>query len=423
MTTKFWEYFKFSLIASSILLIVGCNGSDKPVANDTCDTCRGGILKSFVKEVSTTPQKPTSATLIFDISGSMKGYLSGDNDGKFRGTLAAFTNLTSDVECYFYGTSMSSKMSKDVFRDKRDNNGIPWVGESNIREMIKTMTSDVANVSILVSDGIMSGSEKQVTGTDWNKKHGPEMSSDLYGMLSPYAGKRSLLMIRYESIFSGKYSFYDNSGKTINQSRPYFVIIMGEWEYVKWVEEYLKEGKDSQRGGSEFSYTDVLVIGDSLSYTKHRISPRKNVEYKNGKYIAKKGKERDTLVFSLDLSSMPSYMQDSVWLSSHIEMTSRTNAKVTPVPYNKYSIDVESSTKGNILLLKFSPIHPKQQQLDFRIKYELPAIWTTGMYSCLDDKKSGMMDRTFNLKYLVEGFSALTTLKDDKYIYEQLLQF
>ncbi len=73
MKSKHFRYFKLYMIAGFILLFIGCNGGENDKTTDTVDT--SGLIKTnnTEKSDSNQPQKPTSATLMLDISGSMKG--------------------------------------------------------------------------------------------------------------------------------------------------------------------------------------------------------------------------------------------------------------------------------------------------------------------------------------------------------------
>lgn len=396
------------------MMVSSCgNNAGSPDTDDTTET---------EKKTPTEPQRPQSELFILDISGSMKGYLEGDREGQFRGVMAAFTEKMADMPtCYYYGTKIGEPLDKAAFKKKREERTIPWAGESNLKGMIETLLNSGSDINVLLTDGIMSGTDAQIKKEpEYNKQNGPGMASELSGLLAPYAGKRSALIVRYLSHFSGKYCYYDNSRKDINTMRPFFIIAVGDWAHIKWVEQYLREGKATGNPGSEFAYTDILMLGDSPSYTQHKLSIRENVEVvdKGKRYKAKRGHEREDMVFSLDLSALPDYMQNEEWIKQHAEVLIQKSNAVTPISFSRHTISVQNTPRGKLMLFALTPIHPKNQKIIFRIRYEMPQTWMTNL-SCSDDKQPFTQGSTFNLNYLVQGFSALHS---GKYVYEKELQ-
>lgn len=399
------------------MMVSSCGGNDSSL--NPSDTAETSISE---KKAPTGPQRPQSELFILDISGSMKGYLDGDKEGQFRGVMAAFTEKLADMPtCCYYGTKIGDPQDKVAFKKKREERTIPWVGESNLKGMIETLLGSGSDINVLLTDGIMCGTDAQIKkDPEYNKKNGPGMASELSGMLAPYAGKRSALIVRYQSHFSGKYCYYDNSQEIINTMRPFFIIAMGDWAHIKWVEQYLREGKAAGDPSSEFAYTDILMLGDSPSYTQHTLSIRENVEVvDNGKrYKAKRGHEREDMVFSLDLSALPDYMQNEDWVKQHAEVLIQKSRAVSPIPYGRHSITVEKTARGNRMLLALIPNHPKNQMIIFCLKYEMPENWMTAL-SCKDDKQPFTQNCTFNLNFLVQGFTALHS---GKYVYAKEMQ-
>ena len=376
--------------------------------------------------------KPNSAMLLFDASISMKGYLTSSQDSRFRGVISSFLTYAPQVKCYLYGEKQSPVIEKQDFKKKLDNRDIDWSSESDLITMVETMAKQVeqtGNVCFLVTDAIMSGSNKQIDQSpnrSFNIIHREEMSNELASIIDNYADSMSALIVRYKAKFDGKYSCYNNASKTLtNKDRPFFIIVLGKWEHVKYIEEKLKTIKS--QGSLTTAYDNIAMIGDQPSYSKIKLSYNEGIKTNPSQpniFIIKREFRQDNIILSSDIDALPDYMQVDEYMNQNVDFIVEHRNK-TPKSLDKkyYEISVNQENGKTIMKLSIKANQIKDSKLTFRLKYALPE-WINQKSDDDDSRISNsnlvQLDKTLNLKYFIAGF---TSLQKDKYIKEQNLEF
>lgn len=416
-----------SMFFCFVLTNIGCGNktSDSDNGSDSAKVDSVGKNKPCIRKDSVI--QPQTATLLFDISGSMCGYLNS-SDSRFIGVASFFENIPNNINIRLYGKEEGSPIDITEFDRMLNNRKIAWSNESNLKAMVESMINHVSNsddVCFLLTDGILSGSDNDIKSSpdgSYNIRMRQKMSEDLAAMLRKEKGNLSALIVRYKAKFNGKYNCYNNDGrKLVNKDRPFFVIILGKWECVKYIEEKLNEVQTTNSTSTH--YADIVMIGDANSYKKMKLSPAEGINPKNGNMVIKKDFKSRDIVLSADLGFLPDYMQTEDYMNRNLELfiqRGQSTQKVLNKEYYENSVKIE----GEKIILKLSirASQLKRAKLTCKLKYALPE-W---IEKKTDDNDLNIatnplkQDQTFNLKYFIAGFAAL---QNDKYINEQILEF
>lgn len=420
------KQFVIPMVLCAALANVACgshSGKETRPDNDSTDT----TSKQEVI-VDTIVRKPSSATLLFDASGSMHGYLNSSGDSRFIGVISSYENMSDNTIVRLYGKEEGNPIERTAFDRMLNNRKIEWSNESDLKAMVASMIAHIdagEDICILLTDGILSGSDSEINSSpekSYNIRMRQKMSEDLSSMLSKKEGNLSALIVRYIAKFNGKYSCYNNDGKILqNKERPFFIVMLGRWGAIKYIEEKLNEVKSSN--GITTPYEDIIMIGDACSYQKIKLSAAEGLNPKNGKLIIKKEFRNESVALSADLGALPDYMQTDNYLNANIEMHiqhGQKSAKLLDKDY--YEVSVNSYNGKKMLRLDIKSSQLKDSKLIFRLKYSLPEwIEVRSDENDLDIKTNPeKLEKTFNLKYFVAGF---TPLHKGKYIKEQSLDF
>lgn len=440
----------FATIAFVALLMGGCNsGASKkvdPKINSEVEeeTVQPG---SIAQEPSTVPMPlcPQNSTLLFDKSSSMRGYMES-TDSRFYGAISTVSLVARVNNCYFYGEKEDDAVTKEVFLQKLNQRDINWSDESDLRLMIGSMVEHLNNgddLCLLVSDGILSGSNDDIRKSPdrgYNLMHRVDLSNDIKDLLKDQSGKLSALIIRYKSKFNtrtvagkkvGYYYCFNNDKKEIaDQDRPFFVIVLGKWEYVKYFENQLNE---ELKSSVSTPFENIVMLGDNLAaYGDIKLSYSEGVTVdtkdKERPYIIKTDYKRDGMVcFSADISCLPKYMKTEQYLNDNVGLFIKINPKQNPQKparaFDKefWYLTLEKTGETTLMKIYLKASQLSNSEVTFKLYYSFPK-WMEEKSddNDLDILEPMEMDKTFNLKYLVEGFKVL---QKEGVIKEQMLKF
>lgn len=377
-------------------------------------------------ELEDSIEQPSSATFLFDISGSMKGYLQSSGDSRFLGVTTFFENIPSKIVFRLYGKKEGESIERAKFNRMLNDRSIKWSDESDLIAMVRSMKAHVDSgdhISFLLTDGILSGSDADIRNSpdrSYNKNMRQTMSENLSHLFSSPKDSLCVLIVRYKAKFRGPYSFYNNSSDSLdNKDRPFFIIAFGKWKYVKYVEQKLIEVK-AANDGIATPYEDILMLGDACSYQKVKLSAAEGLNPKDGRLVIKKGYQKENIALSADLRQLPAYMQTLDYMKANIELYVKRASKKEEIAIDKdyYEISVDDAKKQLRISIKATQV--KESDLIFKLKYAQPEWVETKSDDDDSDIKSNSskLDKTFNLKYLVAGFK---NIQKGKYIREQTL--
>jgi hypothetical protein len=358
----------------------------------------------------------TQNLLYLDSSGSMKGYLGASSDSRFIGTLAAFM-YSAPTEVRLFGTKEGNALSSSQFEKQLNTKNIQWSAESDLTKMISSLTqrisSGYASYGILITDGIMSGSNSEIQREpNYNKTRRGLLTQKILNVFNTYKAnpenkQLSAIVIQYTSSFTGKYYKYNNAYVNLNnKERPYYAIIFVE---SRDCAAYLQ---NLEQNDALKSYANIYVIGEPNPEIK--ILPYKNTASHipgglqlNSAAIKNNG---GNLAITVPTGGLPNYMRDAEFIQKNIELIKVTDTGEQVVSSERYALEVAS----NRLVLSISPNYIRGSKIKVRIKNSLPA-WVEGASSDDDsqiDHDEMELNRTFNFKYLMDGFKPLHVYTD-----------
>jgi len=403
---------KFNLLAflMPILWLTSCQQHESE-NQSTADTV-GQVCEKIDSNQDASPDEPVDGTIVFDISYSTRGYLDSDSP-EFRGVVAKMSRVLNMREGFLYGDSAKS-INEDKFIATLNSGKFVWSKGSDFISMVEFMTKRVRSgndIVCLISDGIMSGTNEQIRqDPEYNIRNREVLKTTLESKLKVLDTTYSALIVRYTSPFKGKYYCYNNKNIYLNCNRPYYAVVIGKWSKVKWLEQHLVKGKTEGKNDSFYKYTDMLMVGDNISYNKCKFVCGAGVEKISKEKCQVKNK--DSVEFRCSIKDLPKYMQTETYINNNFRLEKRGKGQTefSVIPRDKYNLTINSE-KQKILITFNQNIgtYISHNQLRFLVKYASPD-WIT-MYSDLDDKEVGKnkfkQNQTFNLNYFIEGFSVL----------------
>lgn len=366
---------------------------------------------------STMAQSNVDNLMYVDASGSMKGYLGATADDRFIGTLAAFM-YSAPTEVRLYGTQAGKALSSSQFEAQLNAKSIQWSSESDLTKMISSLiqriSSGYASYGILITDGIMSGSNSEIQReTNYNKTRRGLLTQKVLNVFKTYKENSdnkqlSAIVIQYTSYFSGKYYDYKNTNITLNnKERPYYAIIFVESEKC---EAYLQniESNDALK-----SYTNIYVIGESkpdikiLPDGKTTTPVSGAVQLNTAAIKTNEGKA----AFVVNTQTLPVYMRNVEYIQKNIELIKKdSKGEQIIISPERYSLEVAR----NKVVFSISPNYIKGSLIQVKIKNSHPE-WVLLM-STDDDSQIAYdeieLGKTFNFKYLMDGFKPLHKYTD-----------
>lgn len=424
------KFFNFYLCILVCCLLFSCKDNGKgegdPEGKDTIVVVNSSQVPQSQNIVE--PQSPSNGALLLDISHSMKGYLDGVSSD-FRGVISKYLLELKTKHHYLYG-STSNEVEKEEFERLLNDNGITWSKESQISKMVsyskQILISGETDIVCIISDGIMSGSNEQIrSNREYNVVNREMLKNELSGIMKSLAQDYSVLIVRYESQFSGIYYCYDNIHQyQLNAVRPYYAIILGKWDKVKWIEKNLIENKGKSE--SIYRYTDMVMFGDCISYNKCKFS------YKRGYRKATDGEyylvnTSDSLAFVCNIESLEPFMISDSYIRDNLTLSNKSGNMVgyKKIPIDKYNTYIDTTNKKIIIsFVDRATIssYISDNAIKFELKYQEPR-WITEKSDDADlDINRNLLkkEQTFNLRYLIGG---LESLRRSDYIIEQEMYF
>ena len=374
--------------------------------------------------------------------------MESSNDSRFYGAIASLVNLANVDSCYLYGEKEEKGIDKESFNTLLNKRDIKWSAESNIKSMIGSMIEHINNkgydICLLVTDGILSGSNEDIENNrSYNISQKEALSLNIAALFEKESDKMSALIIRYEAKFNTSktikkggwyYYCYNNDQKIINnQDRPFFIIVVGRWKCIKYLEGELNKAiAESMLSESNFpklsTPTDMALFGENFGIYD-------NIELKFGNGISRSGTklkieqsyyDRDSLIrFTADISELPSYMRDPNYMKENVELSVKKQGEsnVRTLADKDYQLQIKEKNEKTVLKLSIKARKLRNSQLVFKMNYSEPKwIADNSDDNDLDilENPSVKMGKTFNFWYLAHGFSAL---QKNKTIKEQTLEF
>lgn len=398
------------------LLLSGCSSSSSKKGDDPAT--EDSIPKEFSSSTDGMDSVPihNNAILYLDCSHSMKGYVNTATDARFKNVISSLL-YQMPTKAYLFDTKEQPEISRDDFVKLINTGKISWSDESDLTSMIGSMIKKVndgnVGISYLITDGIISGSNKEIKESvdrSFNITSRGTLTARIANAVSKCKENVAILLIKYASNFTGKYYCYTNIDQENfeEKERPFYVVAIGDRKLVKdLLERTQKEELLSNNQG-------ILLLGDEYPYNISLVASKKEgIIFSKDKQIivGTSFHSDDPVLFNGNLSSLPAYMQSAEYFQEngevYIQYCQKGKFKKLDPRYISYEVN------GTTLNLSVQTKCIRNNAMYFKLKYEMPA-WIE-MSSTDNDKniKQSPIQKTFNFKYFVKG---LAQIHNDEYI-------
>jgi hypothetical protein len=396
------------------------------------------------KRTDANDSKDYFVNVYIENSGSMNGYVEGNTQfkGAIRDLLVMLkyyydeknlninfinsaiypTNIQSDTE------NFSKSLNAKTFKVGKTN-------ESNLNNIFKQILTKTSKntISILLSDCIYS-----IQGSKTEDLLSDQKSLTKSAFLTKFKNKEPLAttIVKLNSSFNGTYYDKDNRKTQLkNTLRPYYMTIMGSEKAMDNFNSNIELSKNKVEGfenkynltlkdySKEVYYSVINTKEDSGRYKPDR-------EYKNNGAVQGiedvdiNSRNSSSFIFSvaLDLSKVP--IEDSYIFDKSNYSIREGDYKIKGI----YKFDKKQLGSSSINMLskaKAAPTHyivfestkPNFTNLTFTLDKQIPHwVYTTSTNDDSNILKSP--NRTFGLKYLIEGISESyeTKAKNNNYL-------
>jgi len=427
--------FKLSIICFGFLMIFSCVNRDerlsrnknqqqieKPTGDIEVNT--PGYGKSFIDKNQPDPintqQTISKVTFFIENSGSMLGYVKKANDYKNAiVSLSYFPEFDNSKKEFNFinGTSNTIKKSNistnligtdpELLKNNLNQNSFNRYGDPRYSDLTRMFEKALScakggEISILVSDCIYDVGEESdpLTALKIETEKTKKVFRDRLS-----TENIQTIIIKAESQFEGNYYFASKKGsKSINQKRPYYIIIFGD---SKLLNKYFNEENISKKITGYVSMARFMKI-DNIKIPYQAINQNSKGTFrfdksnKNKLLSAEKDRNGQGFQFSIavDFSSLP--FPDTYYKAKENYTLSS--------PYK--IIDIYTPTKKIYEVTSFSPSHlitinsssSPFGDIELTLKYIIPSwIIETNV-----DNESGIVGdtkHTFGFQYLTDAIT------------------
>ena len=411
---------------AAVCLVLSCgNHSSGQTSNET------SVQEEVNSEESRDNQPPvfnttslkqntvSPAILYLDCSKSMAGYIEATNSSVFNSVIAGLLYRNDSSTAHLFDLKEQVGIPRDVFIELLNNKRINWSSESNLGKMINAMAENYisgrADISYLITDGIMSGTDAQIRADrEYNKTHYGYSQEEIESSLRKCGNDVAVLVVQYVSGFTTNsskqfyYYCYDNSHVALKEaSRPFYIVALGTLDAIKRLKTDIEENPRLS------SFKNILLLGDEMPYivdfkpAYNKGASLKGEELVDGMkqpiYAVDKGiKSSDPVFFNVNLSSLQEYMINEEYLKENGALFLKS---VSGSEYEMSQNNYTQSLINNVLSIGIESERLRGATLAYRIKYNLP-VWIS-LSSSLDDKNisNELSPKTFNFRYFVDALA------------------
>lgn len=393
---RYLQIFAMISLMIAVLIPLSCGSKSNNSEEDDDDTTQ--VPNDVTEAVDDSPQ-PNKGIIIFDGSSSMQGYVDATTAGSFQAVVGELNNLGKNTESYTFD---SEKHQIDNFLSKIQNRKIKWSDQSDLFMMVKDIMTkagmEPSNCQILITDGIISGSNEEIKADpSYNISKPALLSARIDSIVSrlPREKNISLLVAKWNTPFKGTYYEYDNKKKHLNnEMRPFYVLVAGSAPKVAYAEKMLsdKEGIEAVQYGTIYPVTAKLTNGTFINKNHYKV----NSEMKQEGPVAE-----------VNVASLPPYARNLNYLQKNLEIVKSTGKDKKNQRTLEKENDYQLSLENNKLTVTFADKIKNQlpATFEFRIKRVQPQ-WVADA-TTHDDKAGYSPSKTFNLDYFLNPFLKL----------------
>jgi hypothetical protein len=380
-----------------------------------------------------------------ETSGSMGGYLNNatelqDISGEIAGKLA------NDYHTIRFQPNIIVKDIKTYndpkeYIDDLTNSRFKIGGHSPLHEIFKLILSKSApeDVNIFITDGIISGSDKQISNNhSFNLQNRTLLKTYISSVFDSVVTVFKTLNVEYElSVYAFKSHFYADPSKGyfyytyqndhINKnftSRPFYLFAFGNKKFLNEIERVLTQSSFFRpvkelhfTGGCETNnICQAIPVKSYLSVEiqRHsRITPLGEIKCENDPSDQAPVK----FAVAMNLSKIPSYAQELAYLDTNLLVEHSNNFLLGKPQIMKITEQMKNNFKGkeldqiqqkgctHIVEIEIQRFYQTRDTLTIRIR-KTDDTWFE-QWSVDDDKNissnHALQDKSFNFKYLIFG--------------------
>lgn len=413
MRQKKIMYSILATCAISMVMLWGCNRTSKKKT----DVNENTLVTAETPVTSVEIIKPTINVYV-ENSGSMDGYVRGVTDFK-HATYSCLSdikisNVTREINLFYinsdvipYGNDISDfieKLDPNSFRIRGGNRGT-----SDISNVLKTILSETGQdtISMLISDCIFSpGKSKDADQYLINQQIGIKTNFAEYLENNPNS---AICIYQLSSQFDGYYYNREDTRVIINKRRPFYIWIIGDKKHVT---ELLTKIHPSKIKGSGIENTFTIMRGNqAIDYAIRPGTGKFSLDKKEPRQkIAKAKKDHSgKLSFAIN-ANFSQFLLDDTYLR---------NANNYILNDKDYQLAISNSPQGSggyTHSLNLSSDKVKPSYLSIKLKTHVPE-WVERINDDigLDINTNGAMNKTYGIKYLIQGVYEAFTQQNDFY--------
>lgn len=389
------------------------NASEELNYEDTAKTETKSTIQETAFDVSALKNEDTSPILYLDCSRSMAGYIEAHNSSVFNNVIAGLLYRNENSSAHLFSLEEKKGVSREKFIDMVINKRIQWASESDLAKMICTMVhnynSGRADISYLITDGIMSGTDAQIhTESESTKINYGYTQEKIESALKKCGNNVAVLVVQYMSGFttnaSKKYYYYcyDNTPVDLKEvMRPFYIVALGTLDTVKQLQE------DINANDRLSTYNNILLLGDDMPYkVDFKPAYHGGASLRGDAYSIDKGvKTVDSVYFNVNLTALQDYMININYLQLNGALFSTVAGTEDRLDSNDYSLTLNKKSKT--LSIGIQSYKLRGNTLSYRIKYSLPQ-WVADS-SSEDDKNVAkeLSPKTFRFRYFIKSLAVV----------------
>jgi hypothetical protein len=345
----------------------------------------------------------------------------------------------------FYPNTISARLTSydDIDNYARDltNSRFQISGSSPLNEIFRIIadSSRVNDINVLLTDGIMSGTDAEIQqDPDFNLKQREYMSNQIRSIFIKQKERDwGLAIYAFRSNFNAEpnrnwaYFTYNNSKLFQNfVDRPFYAFVFGHMDIIEQIKTKIEEHERLSKLIDETSYFGLKLqnASDFVLFNSCFKETNRNSLIKETQVLCQKNPSNTQPVefgIALNLSSFPEHMQTLEYLNRYV-VIEQNNEVITDFEVLDYPGDIQdklSRQRELPKLLKFGTTHYIKIRITGLLVNETELTvkimkgsnnwydrWSTDDDSDIASNVS-TQKKTFNLKYLIQGFHDAYFLK------------
>ena len=450
------EYAELKLIVNSH---PGYMDFDEVSKNDTLLVKK---IRSFLKDTSILIKSPVeklvklgSIQFYIETSASMGGYMNGKTEFKdiilqLVGNLKTKFHAIRFIPNTIVDTIKTYTNDDDSYSDDLSKSKFKFEGDSPLHHVFGIISNKVNpdDVSFFVTDGIMSGSNQEIASNrQFNVEQSMFLKTSVQRIFSnlkeKFKGHYCVYVFAFKSKFIGgsKYPYYTYENIKVNNTftdRPFYLFVFGQSDIVKQVIQKL-EKIESFKPQEELHFGDGTIVTGHGVIFKSYLSPEDKrtcqIEQNGNIKCSSTPVKSHPVKFAVgfNLNNLPKYASDISYLNANIRVNGSNGillkqpvVKIISPPLIQL-LDERNHERQNVLSdgcthyveIEVDEMFISQDTIHISLMKEVNPWYIS--WSMEDDRDIKLnktkQDKTFNFKYLIDGFrEAFNTSLDDYYL-------